>query len=110
MSIAFGGIVAILFRGMNLIVSLGLLVLCSNQLTKDELGTLVLGLTVVGIVNAATGGLTAATGLDLQAARSWQIGNAAVNRLLWTPDSGLTLVGWADISHLEQQARDETSA
>lgn len=69
MSIAFGGIVAFLFRGMNLLVSLGLLVLCSNQLTQDELGTFVLGLTVVGIVNAATGGLTAATGFQISSKR-----------------------------------------
>ena len=48
-----------------------------------------------------------ATGLDLQAARSWQIGNAAVNRLLWTPDSGLSLVGWADTTHLEDESLDE---
>lgn len=40
-----------------------------------------------------------ATGQDLQAPRTWQLGNAAVNRLLWTPE-GLTLVGWSDTSHL----------
>lgn len=43
----------------------------------------------------------AATGLGLQDARTWRLGNAALNRLLWTPDSGLTLVGWADEAHLE---------
>lgn len=42
----------------------------------------------------------AATGLDLEAPRSWQMGNAAINRLLWSPD-GLSLVGWADTQHLE---------
>lgn len=49
----------------------------------------------------------AATGLDLQAARTWQLGNAAINRLLWTPDSGLRLVGWADVQHLEAGFLDE---
>jgi probable phosphoglycerate mutase len=49
-----------------------------------------------------------ATGQELQAPRSWHLGNAAINRLLWTPD-GLTLVGWADIGHLEDVALDETS-
>ena len=49
----------------------------------------------------------AATGLGLQDARTWQIGNTAVNRLLWTPDSGLTLVGWADTTHLEDESLDE---
>ena len=51
----------------------------------------------------------AATRLDVQAPRSWHLGNAAINRLLWTPD-GLTLVGWADTSHLDQGPRDETTA
>ena len=49
-----------------------------------------------------------ATGLGLQDPRSWHIGNAAVNRLLWTPDGGLTLVGWADDSHLEDRSLDES--
>ena len=42
----------------------------------------------------------AATGLELQAPRSWLLKNAAINRLLWTPES-LTLVGWGDVAHLE---------
>lgn len=42
-----------------------------------------------------------AAGLDIQAARTWELGNAAINRLLWTPGDGLTLVGWADARHLE---------
>jgi probable phosphoglycerate mutase len=50
-----------------------------------------------------------ATGQDLQAPRTWQLGNTAVNRLLWTPE-GLTLVGWADTSHLEDDSLDEISA
>jgi len=50
-----------------------------------------------------------ATGQELQAPRTWQLANAAINRLLWTPD-GLTLVGWADTLHLDTAARDETSA
>ena len=41
-----------------------------------------------------------ATGLAIQAPRSWALGNAAINRLLWNPQ-GLTLVGWADTRHLE---------
>ncbi len=48
-----------------------------------------------------------ATRLDLQAPRTWQLTNAAINRLLWTPDSGLSLVGWADTGHLGLQSRDE---
>lgn len=51
----------------------------------------------------------AATRLDLQAPRTWLLPNTAVNRLLWTPE-GLSLVGWADTSHLEDRSRDETAA
>lgn len=66
------------------------------------------------IVLVAHGGVMdvlyrAATRLDLQAPRTWQLPNTAVNRLLWTPD-GLSLVGWADTTHLEGRSRDETSA
>jgi 2,3-bisphosphoglycerate-dependent phosphoglycerate mutase len=48
----------------------------------------------------------AATRLDLQAPRSWELTNTAINRLLWTPE-GLSLVGWADTSHLQTGALDE---
>jgi 2,3-bisphosphoglycerate-dependent phosphoglycerate mutase len=50
----------------------------------------------------------AATRLDLQAPRSWQLGNASINRLLYTPQ-GLTLVGWSDTWHLEGVSLDEAS-
>lgn len=58
---------------------------------------------LVGIV--AHGGVMdilyrAATRQTLQALRTWQLGNATVNRLLWTPD-GLSLVGWNDAAHLD---------
>jgi probable phosphoglycerate mutase len=49
-----------------------------------------------------------ASSQHLQAPRTWQLGNAAINRLLWTPE-GLTLVGWADTRHLEDGTLDETS-
>ena len=42
----------------------------------------------------------AATGQDLQTQRAWPLGNAAINRLLWTPQ-GFTLVGWGDTRHLD---------
>jgi probable phosphoglycerate mutase len=50
-----------------------------------------------------------ATGQDLQAPRTWHLGNAAINRLLWTTE-GLTLVGWGDTGHLEEATLDEGSA
>jgi probable phosphoglycerate mutase len=65
------------------------------------------------IVMVAHGGVMdilyrAATGLDLQAPRTWDLTNTAVNRLLWTPQ-GLSLVGWADTSHIDRPAQDETT-
>ena len=48
----------------------------------------------------------AATRLDIQAPRTWALANAAINRLLWTPE-GFSLVGWADTQHLDDDALDE---
>jgi probable phosphoglycerate mutase len=42
----------------------------------------------------------AATRVDLQAPRSWQLGNAAINRLLHG-SSGFMIVGWNDHAHLQ---------
>ena len=50
----------------------------------------------------------AATRLDIQAPRTWTLGNAAINRLLWTAE-GFTLVGWADTQHLDEDALDEAA-
>ena len=50
-----------------------------------------------------------ATGQELQAPRTWHLGNAAINRLLWASE-GLTLVGWGDTAHLEEATLDEGSA
>ena len=44
-----------------------------------------------------------ATGQEIQAPRTWNLGNATINRLLWTPET-LTLVGWADARHLDEAA------
>lgn len=65
------------------------------------------------IVLVAHGGVLdilyrAATRLELQAPRTWQLTNTAVNRLLWTPE-GLSLVGWGDTRHLETLGKEETS-
>jgi len=50
-----------------------------------------------------------ATGQPIEAPRTWDLPNAAINRLLWTPQA-LTLVGWSDTLHLENDALDETVA
>lgn len=54
----------------------------------------------------------AASGIELQASRTWQLANAAVNRLLYTGE-GFRVVGWDDRRHLEAAApaqADEPSA
>lgn len=51
----------------------------------------------------------AATGLELDAPRSWQLGNATINRLLATP-AGFTLVGWNDDRHLAGLSADDIAA
>ena len=50
----------------------------------------------------------AASGLDLGAARSWELGNAAINRLLFTGER-FTLVGWSDTAHLDGATLDDAS-
>jgi len=50
----------------------------------------------------------AANRIDLQAPRSWLLGNASINRLLYSPE-GFTLVGWSDTRHLDEAMRDESS-
>lgn len=56
------------------------------------------------IVLVAHGGVLdalyrAATRQDLQSPRTWEVPNASVNRLLWSPE-GFSLVGWNDQQHL----------
>lgn len=50
-----------------------------------------------------------ATGQAVDAPRTWELGNCAINRLLWTPQ-GLSLVGWADTAHLDTATIDEATA
>jgi O-antigen/teichoic acid export membrane protein len=64
-SIAFGGIIAFAFRGMNLAVALGMLLLVSRELTKDQSDTFILGVTIVGLTNSICGGITAATAFQV---------------------------------------------
>ena len=58
----------------------------------------------------------AATRQELQAPRTWQLGNAAINRLLWSPGGeqtghgGFSLVGWSDTRHLDEDFLDEAAA
>lgn len=67
-----------------------------------------------GIAVVAHGGVLdclyrAATQVALDPPRSWQLGNATINRLLATA-SGFTLVGWNDDRHLAGFSADDSSA
>ena len=79
--------------------------------TVDELASAHVGQQIVlvahgGVLDAL---YRLATGQTIQAPRSWPLGNATINRLLWTPE-GLSLVGWSDARHLDAEpVRDETS-
>ena len=78
-----------------------------NALARQHVGEQVVMVAHGGVLDVL---YRLATRQDIQAPRTWQLANAAINRLLWTPD-GLTLVGWADTQHLEQIAlRDENHA
>lgn len=50
----------------------------------------------------------AATGIALEAPRTWAIGNASIGRLL-ADDAGLTLLDWADTAHLAAPSIDDFS-
>lgn len=76
-----------------------------TQLAQQHLGQQIVLVAHGGVMDLL---YRLATGQELQAPRTWMLGNAAINRLLWTPD-GFTLVGWSDTSHLEDLIRDETS-
>ncbi len=50
----------------------------------------------------------AAMRLALDAPRTWSLGNAEINRLLWSPE-GFNLVSWAEVTHLEGLTLDEVN-
>ena len=78
--------------------------------TMDELAAQHPGQQVVMVAHGGVLDILyrAATHLELQAPRTWQLTNTSVNRLLWTPQ-GLSLVGWGDTTHLDALAKDESS-
>lgn len=50
----------------------------------------------------------AASRMALNAPRTWELPNTGINRLLYT-GSGFTLIGWADVHHLDDGALDESN-
>jgi probable phosphoglycerate mutase len=78
----------------------------AGQLAQRHPGELVVLVAHGGVMDVL---YRAATRQELQAPRTWHLGNAAINRLLWTPQ-GFTLVGWGDIAHLDPGTMDEAAA
>lgn len=70
-----------------------------NELAARHLGEQIVLVAHGGVIDTL---YRAATGLALDAPRTWVLRNTAINRLLWTPDS-LTLVAWSDTQHLDAQ-------
>jgi probable phosphoglycerate mutase len=76
-----------------------------NTIAAQHLGELIVVVAHGGVMDVL---YRLATRQDIHAPRTWELGNAAINRLLWTPE-GLSLIGWADTHHLDEATLDETS-
>ena len=76
-----------------------------NALASQHVGEQIVLVAHGGVMDAL---YRLATRQDIESPRTWDLGNAAINRLLWTPD-GMSLVGWSDTRHLDDTTLDETS-
>ena len=76
-----------------------------TRIAESSLGRTILVVSHGGVLDCL---YRAAAGLDLAAPRSWELGNAAINRLLFTGER-LTLVGWSDTAHLDGDPLDDGS-
>jgi probable phosphoglycerate mutase len=75
-----------------------------DALARRHAGEQIVWVTHGGVIDVL---YRAATRQDLTIRRTWDLGNTAINRLLWT-QQGLSLVAWGDTAHLMEAARDET--
>jgi probable phosphoglycerate mutase len=91
--------------GESLLVLRERIARCVDKLASQHLGAQIALVAHGGVMDVL---YRLATQQDIQAPRTWHLGNAAINRLLWTPQ-GLSLVGWGDVSHFESTSRDESS-
>jgi len=78
----------------------------TDQLALRHLGELIVLVAHGGVLDMM---YRIATRQPVDAPRTWELGNASINRLLWSPQ-GLSLVGWSDTRHLEAGWRDEAMA
>jgi 2,3-bisphosphoglycerate-dependent phosphoglycerate mutase len=84
--------------GESLIVFRARVVQCLHRIAAQFAGQHVVIVSHGGVMDVI---YREATGLDLQAPRTWQLGNASINRVLWTGEH-LSLVGWSDTQHLSE--------
>jgi 2,3-bisphosphoglycerate-dependent phosphoglycerate mutase len=89
--------------GESLLALRGRVVAAAERLAAQHPGELIALVGHGGVMDVL---YRAAARLDLQAPRTWALGNTAINRLLWSPQ-GFTLVGWADTQHLDDDALDD---
>jgi probable phosphoglycerate mutase len=95
--------------GESLVVLRARIAQCVAELASQHVGEQIVMVAHGGVMDVL---YRLATNQDTQAPRTWHLGNAAINRLLWTPQ-GLSLVGWGNVSHFDETAtgpRDETTA
>ena len=81
---------------------------CVDEMAQQHIGGQIVLVAHGGVMDVL---YRLATGQGAQTPRTWQLSNAAINRLLWTPQ-GLTLVGWGHVAHLQDTAErplDESS-
>lgn len=71
---------------------------CVDSLASQHMGAQIVLVAHGGVMDAL---YRLATNQSVEAPRTWHLGNAAINRLLWTPQ-GLSLVGWGDVSHFDE--------
>lgn len=74
----------------------------ATRLAEAHIGQTLLLVTHGGVLDCL---YRAASRVDLNAPRTWDLANTGINRLLFTPQ-GFTLVGWGDTHHLDD-ALDE---
>lgn len=88
-----------------------LVVMARVAQTVDEIAWRHLGQQIVLVAHGGVMDMLyrLATQQTVSAPRTWELGNTAINRLLWTPDA-LTLIGWSDTRHLDGTQRDELGA
>ena len=80
-------------------------VAAATRIARSQPGRTILIATHGGVLDCL---YRAASRIDLAAPRSWLLGNAAINRLLYT-EQGFSLVGWSDTGHLDGRTMDDAS-